>query len=282
MSSSHLAHSRAALAADPCSRQRASSSGRPACRAPTADAVAASGRRLQTGPSAPSRSSQQQPRSSRMRRLTVSAIGFELPGSDPNKSALPRWSCCLLLPPLLASVVRLLPCQPKLPLPPRPPHPLHPSTPQAPRRRLRSCRAPPLACCSTRRCSRPSPARASLLSCSCSRHALPGRALQCHPRAAASAAAGRSRHSPPLRACSVPARPAHLCPPLPARHPAGHLLQKGNPLLLTQQYGELYRQLAGEGYSSWLDYLLDQARGACPGCPGWPWLAGGCDGGPTH
>lgn len=40
------------------------------------------------------------------------------------------------------------------------------------------------------------------------------------------------------------------------------LLQKGNPLSLMQQYGELYRLLAADGYASWLDYLLDQASGA--------------------
>ncbi|KAL4426710.1 hypothetical protein ABPG77_004766 [Micractinium sp. CCAP 211/92] len=39
------------------------------------------------------------------------------------------------------------------------------------------------------------------------------------------------------------------------------LLQKGNPLLLVQQYGELYRLLAADDYASWQDYLLDQARG---------------------
>ena len=37
------------------------------------------------------------------------------------------------------------------------------------------------------------------------------------------------------------------------------LLQKGNPLLLVQQYGELYRLLVAEDCSSWQDYLLDQA-----------------------
>lgn len=36
------------------------------------------------------------------------------------------------------------------------------------------------------------------------------------------------------------------------------LLQKGNPLALTQQYGELFRLLAADGYGSWMDYLLDQ------------------------
>ncbi|KAL4458713.1 hypothetical protein ABPG75_013578 [Micractinium tetrahymenae] len=36
------------------------------------------------------------------------------------------------------------------------------------------------------------------------------------------------------------------------------LLQKGNPLLLVQQYGELYRLLAADDYASWQDYLLDQ------------------------
>ena len=36
------------------------------------------------------------------------------------------------------------------------------------------------------------------------------------------------------------------------------LLQKGNPLLLVQQYGELYRLLVAEDCASWQDYLLDQ------------------------
>lgn len=40
------------------------------------------------------------------------------------------------------------------------------------------------------------------------------------------------------------------------------LLQKGNPLLLAQQYGELYRLLAADEYASWQDYLLDQV-GLC-------------------
>jgi hypothetical protein len=38
------------------------------------------------------------------------------------------------------------------------------------------------------------------------------------------------------------------------------LLQKGNPLVLLQQYGELYRLLAAEEYASWQDYLLDQVH----------------------
>lgn len=54
------------------------------------------------------------------------------------------------------------------------------------------------------------------------------------------------------------------------------LLQKGNPLLLAQQYGELYRLLAADEYASWQDYLLDQiikgsdsplARAAAAGKP---------------
>ena len=36
------------------------------------------------------------------------------------------------------------------------------------------------------------------------------------------------------------------------------LLQKGSPLVLVQQYGEMYRQLAADDYASWQDYLLDQ------------------------
>jgi hypothetical protein len=36
------------------------------------------------------------------------------------------------------------------------------------------------------------------------------------------------------------------------------LLQKGNPLLLVQSYGELYRLLAADDYASWQDYLLEQ------------------------
>lgn len=38
------------------------------------------------------------------------------------------------------------------------------------------------------------------------------------------------------------------------------LLQKGNPLLLIQQHGELCRLLAADGYTSWEDCLLDQVR----------------------
>ncbi|KAL4859199.1 hypothetical protein ACK3TF_000961 [Chlorella vulgaris] len=54
------------------------------------------------------------------------------------------------------------------------------------------------------------------------------------------------------------------------------LLQKGNPLLLIQQHGELCRLLAADGYTSWEDCLLDQiikgsdnalARAAATGKP---------------
>ena len=74
-----------------------------------------------------------------------------------------------------------------------------------------------------------------------------------------------------LHSCPDAAPP--LCP-LPCARPQAflgvlQLLQKGNPLSLVQQYGELYRLLAADGYSSWLDYLLDQASGfycALPQC----------------
>ena len=35
-------------------------------------------------------------------------------------------------------------------------------------------------------------------------------------------------------------------------------LQKGSPLKLLEHYGELYKSINNEGYSSWQDYLLDQ------------------------
>lgn len=35
-------------------------------------------------------------------------------------------------------------------------------------------------------------------------------------------------------------------------------LQKGSPLKLTEHYGELYKELAAEGATSWREYLLDQ------------------------
>lgn len=43
------------------------------------------------------------------------------------------------------------------------------------------------------------------------------------------------------------------------------LLQKGNPLTLVQQAGELYRLLAADGHASWQDYLLDQVGRGRPG-----------------
>lgn len=68
-------------------------------------------------------------------------------------------------------------------------------------------------------------------------------------------ASERTELTPP---CSLPASTQAFLGVL-------QLLQKGNPLSLMQQYGELYRLLATDGYASWLDYLLDQASCATEG-----------------
>ncbi len=95
-------------------------------------------------------------------------------------------------------------------------------------------------------------------------------AVQLSPEGQARPGEGPFRHecnwysaSPTSVLHSCPGAAPPLCP-LPCARPQAflgvlQLLQKGNPLSLVQQYGELYRLLAADGYASWLDYLLDQA-----------------------
>ena len=189
------------------------------------------------GPLPRAASRQQVPR--RRPGLQVSAIGFDLPGAESNNKS--EWS--VVVDRQQQNMGQG--CLAKL----WPPNPSR-AVPQVLRSMPRSLPGQPPASCCTATCSRASRRRQGPLLQSCTGPRRPccfGMGLylaSCHSNLTM------------LCASSLHTRVGSF--PLQAFLGILQLLQKGNPLLLVQQYGELYRLLVAEDCASWQDYLLDQ------------------------